>query len=197
MYIFYNRIISKNQNMNKQKTWLIQGTQWLCAIIQWLYWLMSALLIVFFFISIFSFSTIASWTETYTTLSINGLSIENMETASVFRLVLLSGILTFPLMAMVFRNAMLIIRTVQGKTWFSKGDTPFQNNVVRMIREMGIFLISIPFIELLISIVIELVHSVPEMSVSCTPIPIGLLLIVLSIYFQDGVNLQNDVDGLI
>ncbi len=66
-----------------------------------------------------------------------------------------------------------------------------------MIREMGIFLISIPFIELLISIVIELVHSVPEMSVSFTPIPIGLLLIVLSIYFQDGVNLQNDVDGLI
>lgn len=66
-----------------------------------------------------------------------------------------------------------------------------------MIREMGIFLISIPFIELLISIVIELVHSVPEMSVSCTPIPIGLLLIVLSIYLQDRVNLQNDVDGLI
>ena len=159
--------------MNKQKNRLIQGTQWLCAIIQWLYWLMSALLIVFFFISIFSFSTIASWTETYTTLSINELSIENMETASVFRLVLLSGILTFPLMAMVFRNA------------------------VRMIREMGIFLISIPFIELLISIAIELVHSVPEMSVSFTPIPIGLLLIVLSIYFQDGVNLQNDVDGLI
>lgn len=56
---------------------------------------------------------------------------------------------------------------------------------------------SIPFIELLISIVIELVHSAPEMSVSFTPISIGLLLIVLSIYFQDGVNLQNDVDGLI
>ena len=43
------------------------------------------------------------------------------------------------LMAMVFRNVYLIFKTAEGKTWFSKGATPFQPDIVRMVREIGIF----------------------------------------------------------
>ena len=47
------------------------------------------------------------------------------------------------LMAMVFRNVYLIFRTAKGKTWFAKGDTPFQKDIVRMVREIGIFYLAV------------------------------------------------------
>ncbi|WP_305209529.1 hypothetical protein, partial [Dubosiella newyorkensis] len=97
----------------------------------------------------------------------------------------------------VFRNAYLILKTADGKTWFSQGNTPFQSNVVRMIREMGIFLILICVVNLSLSIVLQALGLVRESSVEFSMVPIGCLLIALSMYFQYGVSLQKDVDGLI
>ncbi len=55
-----------------------------------------------------------------------------------------AGFFFCSLMGMVFRNIYLILRTAKGKTWFAKGDTPFQNDIVRMVREIGIFHIGVP-----------------------------------------------------
>jgi len=52
---------------------------------------------------------------------------------------LLTGALVLGLMAWVFRDAHLILRTTQGLTKFSQGKTPFQKDNVRMLREMGFF----------------------------------------------------------
>lgn len=60
-------------------------------------------------------------------------------------------------MAMVFRNVYLIFRTAKGKTWFAKGDTPFQKDIVRMVREIGIFYLAVPIVSLLMSVVAVLV----------------------------------------
>ena len=50
-----------------------------------------------------------------------------------------AGILLLSLMAMVFRNAYLIIKN-------SRGGTPFQEDNARMVKEIGIFYISMPII---------------------------------------------------
>ena len=102
------------------------------------------------------------------------------------------------LYAMIFRNANLILKTAKGKTWFSKGDTPFQNDIVRMLREIGIFLIAIPIVSLLSSIIAKVVIGQNvETSVTLEHIVVGLLMLCLSQFFVYGTKLQEDVDGLV
>ena len=48
--------------------------------------------------------------------------------------------MTLELMAWVFRNVHLVLRTTQGQTKFSVGKTPFQTANVRMLLQAGIFL---------------------------------------------------------
>lgn len=82
------------------------------------------------------------------TIATNGFEIAiadkngNLISAAV-KIFVFAGIFTMPCMAMIFRNIYLIIKTCEGKTWFSKGKTPFQKDVVRMVREIGIFSIMI------------------------------------------------------
>lgn len=110
-----------------------------------------------------------------------------------------AGILLLPLMAMVFRNVYLILRTVQGQTWFSEGSTPFQTNVTRMLREIGIFSIAVPVVGLVMSAVARGVigYETAEISVSLNTLVMGLLILCLSQAFAYGAELQQDVDGLL
>lgn len=59
------------------------------------------------------------------------------------RIFLPAGAMTLELMAWVFRNVHLVLRTTQGQTKFSVGKTPFQTANVRMLRQAGIFLVAI------------------------------------------------------
>lgn len=103
------------------------------------------------------------------------------------------------LMAMVFRNVYLIFKTAEGNTWFSKGQTPFQPDNIRMVREIGIFFISIPIIQLIMGIIARIVISAEmvECSVEANTIMIGLVVLALSQFFAYGTELQEDVDGLL
>ena len=111
----------------------------------------------------------------------------------------IGAIFILSLMAMVFRNAYLIFKTAKGKTWFAKGETPFQKDITRMVKEIGIFYISIPIIGLVMSTIARLVvgAEVIEISVRGESIVTGILILCLSQVFAYGTQLQNDVDGLL
>ena len=100
---------------------------------------------------------------------------------------------------MIFRNVYLILKTAQGKTWFSKGDTPFQKDIVRMLREIGIFLLSSCAVDLFWSIGLRMILGVDqvELSVGLTRIILGMMVLCLSQFFDYGAHLQEDVDGLL
>lgn len=126
-------------------------------------------------------------------------SLDGTVDRTAFGLVLLEGALTMELMAWVFRNAYLILRTSQGLTKFSKGPTPFQKDNVRMLREIGIFFISMTVVKFIMSAVAVAVlgPETAEVSADFGDALVGLLVLFLSQCFAQGVRMQQDVDGLV
>ncbi len=110
-----------------------------------------------------------------------------------------AGVLLLGLMAMVFRNVYLIIKTSEGETWFSQGATPFQPDVVRMLREIGIFTIAVPVVELVMSIAGRIVvgPEFAETSVDLRGFVLGFLVLWLTQAFTYGASLEKDAEGLI
>ena len=96
------------------------------------------------------------------------------------------------LMAMVFRNVYLILRN-------SENATPFQPDNVRMVREIGIFLIAVPVVGLLVSMAARLVLGVDavEGSVNLGSVMVGLVVLCLSRFFARGMELENETEGLL
>lgn len=157
-------------------------------------------------LSLFGKETLASWLlQGPQEWTVYGFCVEASQDGAgtmdlaAFRTLCIAALLSFLNMCMVFRNIYLILRTSEGKTWFAKGETPFQDDVVRMVREIGIFSISVPVLQLLISTVARLllgVNSV-EISVQLSGLMTGLVALCLSQIFAYGMALQNDVDGLV
>lgn len=110
-----------------------------------------------------------------------------------------AGILLFGLMAMVFRIVYLIVKTTEGETWFSAGASPFQPDVIRMLREIGFFSIAVPVVGIVMSIVGRLVvgPEFAETSVDFGGIFMGLLVLWLTQAFTYGAELERDAEGLI
>ncbi len=96
------------------------------------------------------------------------------------------------LMAMVFRNVYLILKR-------SENATPFTPDNVRMVREIGIFLIAVPVVGLLLSVTARLIlgPEVTEVSVNMGAVLVGLVVLCLSRFFARGMELETDVDGLV
>lgn len=117
---------------------------------------------------------------------------------SALRLFCVGAVLILSLMAMVFRNVCLILKTTKGMTWFSKGDTPFQNDNTRMVREIGIFYMAVPVIGLVMSVIARLViGEAAEVNMNLEGFITGMILLCLSQAFSYGTRLQKDVDGLL
>ena len=81
----------------------------------------------------------------------------------------------------------------------SKGATPFQHDITRMVREIGIFYISVPVIGLIMSVIARMVigYETAEISMSLSGLISGILILCLSQVFSYGMELQKDVDGLL
>ena len=94
--------------------------------------------------------------------------------------------------AMIFRNLHLIFKK-------SENSTPFQKDNVRMMREIGIFAIAIPVIGFIMSVITRLVCGVDfaEISIDMGGISMGIIVLCFSQFFAHGVELENDVDGLL
>ena len=136
-----------------------------------------------------------------TNVEFNGLSFEAQNgTFTVSTLILFSvaGLVVCALTALMFRNLYLAFKTAEGRTKYSTGKTPFQPAVVKMIKRMGTICILIPIAELILDIISNVtMGDVLEMSVSMTGIFIGIVVLALSRFFAYGVELQNDVEGLV
>lgn len=111
----------------------------------------------------------------------------------------MGAVLILCLMAMVFRNIYLILKTARGQTKFSKGATPFQEDVTRMIREIGIFYLAAVVVGLACSVLAVLIlgPETTETSLNLSNVMVGLLMLCLSQAFADGTKLRQDVDGLL
>lgn len=131
--------------------------------------------------------------------SIHILGANGQISAAAFIGAVIIGILVNSLMAMIFRNIYLIFKTSKGLTKFSKGATPFQSANIRMLREIGIFAVSIPVIEYIGDAIINVITgpSLIESSVSFTGITFGLAFLCMSQFFAYGAELQKESDGLI
>lgn len=106
------------------------------------------------------------------------------------------AVIILSLMAMVFRNVNLILKTTLGKTKFSKGQTPFQKDNTRMVREIGIFFISVPVISFVMSVISRAVLGIDnvEISVDFQNLIIGIIVLCLSQSFAYGNELQDQAD---
>lgn len=104
----------------------------------------------------------------------------------------IGAVLIFILMAMIFRNLFLIIKK-------SQESTPFDLCNVRRFKEIGYFAIAVPVVGLIFSIINRFAVGVDvaEIAVSIGGFIIGLVVLCITRYFAKGVELQNDVDGLI
>lgn len=111
---------------------------------------------------------------------------------AALRLYLVAGVLLMGLMAMVFRNVNLILKR-------SEGATPFQPDNIRMVREIGIFLIAIPVAGLVFSVVGRLLlgSEYAEIDMNLGGLVPGLVVLCLSQIFARGMELEQDVDGLL
>ena len=129
-------------------------------------------------------------------VDLTGLSQEQVRT--VFLVFFVALLFTMILTAMIFRNIYLVFKTAAGETKFSKGRTPFQPDIVRMIREIGIFAIACPVIDMIASIVLQIaIGDALEASVSFSGVVFGLVILCLSEFFQYGAKLQEENDGLL
>ncbi|WP_434309967.1 hypothetical protein [Hominifimenecus sp. rT4P-3] len=104
----------------------------------------------------------------------------------------IGAIVILSLMAMVFRNLYLIFKK-------SENATPFQKDNIRMLKEIGIFSISVPVVGFIMSIIMRLVIGVDavETSVEQSGIFMGIIVLCLTQYFIYGADLEKDVDGLL
>ena len=129
-------------------------------------------------------------------VDLTGLSQEQVRT--VFLVFFVALLFTMILTATIFRNIYLVFKTAAGETKFSKGRTPFQPDIVRMIREIGIFAIACPVIDMIASIVLQIaIGDALEASVSFSGVVFGLVILCLSEFFQYGAKLQEENDGLL
>lgn len=116
-------------------------------------------------------------------------------------MIFVSMIFTMSLMALVFRNLYLILKTITGKNKHAESTSPFQKDIVRRVRELGIFTMAIPVIGIIFQIIINTVSVINGMSVesfvSVDGFIIGLICICLSQIFSYGTKLEEEVDGLV
>ena len=112
---------------------------------------------------------------------------------------LVTGAAVLALMAFIFRNVNLILRTTQGLTTFSEGKTPFQKDNVRMVREMGFAFLAVAAVQLTASALAFLLlgPEIAEVGVNMSSAVTGVLMLCLSQVFALGMEMQKDVDGLV
>lgn len=104
----------------------------------------------------------------------------------------IAAIMIFSLVAMIFRNIYLIVKK-------SKNSTPFQSDNIRMLKEIGIFSISVPIAGLVMSIIARIALGVDdvETSVNMYGFTMGVIVLCLTQFFVRGAELEKDVEGLL
>ena len=117
----------------------------------------------------------------------------NGETDMVsFMLFGIGAVIILAMMAMVFRNLHLIFKK-------SENATPFHEDTIRKMREIGVFAIAVPVIGLIMSVIIRLLIGVEavETSIDMSGLFMGIIVLCLTQFFVHCAELEEDVDGLL
>ncbi len=134
-------------------------------------------------------------------MSIDMSVIDPSRVITTYVVVFVALLLILILMGMIFRNIHLIFKTAEGKTKYSKGCTPFQPDIIRMVREVGIFSLLIPAVQIIMSIIARIVigHEAAEIAINIdlTTVFFGLVVLCLSQFFAYGAKLQEETEGLV
>ena len=113
----------------------------------------------------------------------------------------ISAFITCSLMALVFRNLNIILRTISGRNKKAESTSPFQIDIERRVREIGIFAIAIPVASIFLSIVFTTISTLNGLALetvtSLDGVVIGLVCLCLSHVFNYGTKLEEEVDGLL
>ena len=111
---------------------------------------------------------------------------------AAFVIFCIAAALLMSVVALIFRNLHLIFKKAENST-------PFTKDNVRMMREIGIFAIAIPFTGFIMSVIARFVCGVDfaEISVDMGGISMGIIVLCFSQFFAHGVELEHDVDGLL
>lgn len=159
-------------------------------------WIGTALMAALFLTGVIAPDKLHFLVDSCTDITIRGFSIAVIDkpqetVVKSIIMIALAGMLIFPLDAMIFRNIHRIFKSSENKT-------PFQTDNVRMVREIGIFSIAGPMVELIVSSIAQLfVGALAETSVNMDGVFFGLVVLCLSQFFAYGMSLQEEVDGLL
>lgn len=179
----------------------------LAKIAEVLHWFLAGVMLVGVLVAIFRPDTFPQWAESSilnrdNVLSCYGFEVNITGNTGTPRLDMilcfaLGSAIVLSLMAMIFRNVYLILKTAQGRTWFAKGNTPFQKNIVRMFREIGIFFIAIAVMSLVSEIIVNIAGGELVSGFNYMNCFIGLVFLCISQFFNYGTRLEKDLDGLV
>lgn len=128
-------------------------------------------------------------------ISIAGKSGEALpEALTLFSLV---GIFTMFCMGMIFRNVRLIFKSAESEAE-AEGAAFFNADVIRMVREIGMFCMAVPVIGFAAFAVGRLVLGEEmEASVQLHGFALGFVVLCLSRFFARGMELEREVEGLV
>lgn len=114
-------------------------------------------------------------------------------------LIAFASIITSVLLALIFRNVYLILKSADTKKESAEPGTWFTDDITAKVRQIGYLFIAIPIAGLVMSVIafVILGSSGAEVSVSFDWIIMGIIILCLSQAFAYGAELQKDVDGLV
>lgn len=134
-------------------------------------------------------------------LDVNAISADGEINRYAVIIYFIGAILSFGLMAMVFRNVYLIMKKLNGKN--NEIVSPFHKDIIRMTKEIGIFTIAVPVVCFILSIIataISLANGLATeitVNISTETVMIALISFCLTNVFTYGASLEKDVDGLV
>lgn len=192
----------RKNSSSEQKTnsALYKTTLVLAKIAEILHWWLAGAMLVGGIIAVvnptFIMNLAKSTISNYSALSCYGFEIANAGADMLTHFAFGSAIV-LALMAMIFRNVYLILKAAKGKTWFAKGSTPFQSNIVRMFREIGVFFIAVSAMSLVSGIIAIFTSGELCSGFNYLSCFIGLVFLCISQFFNYGASLEKDLDGLV
>lgn len=107
----------------------------------------------------------------------------------------------FVLLALIFRNLDIILHIISGRYEKAESTSPFQEEVVKRVKKIGILSIAMPVVGFVITTIIyvvSLINGNPvNVSASIDGVIIGLVCLCLTQIFSYGASLEKEVDGLL
>ncbi len=183
--------------MKKLEKFVIGATKFV-EVMEWIGAVSCVVLFVFSFItpqimkeSVFTAETIDTFDLGFFKVAFDNPETHAMGIGRLYFIIM--GLIT-PLYALVFRSIHKIFTDI-----FKNGNTPFSDENVKHVKNIGMYIVCMPIIGLIASIVGQIVFMDLDCSITVElgSVFMGLIIICLSRIFAYGVSLQKDSDGLI